>query len=151
VISVALFAMIGGLMTFIAGLFSIGHGWRWLWGIILGLVAIVLGILVFVYPVLTAVTYIWLFGAYLVASGLVLLIRDPADGDESNVRGVQVTDGILSILFGILIIFFPISTTVALYWVFAIYAVIAGIVLIWTSVSRKHKLKKAVEHRHAHA
>ncbi len=150
VISVALFAMIGGLMTFIAGLFSIGKGWRWLWGILLGIIAIVLGILVFVYPVLSTVTYIWLFGAYLVASGFILLIRDPHDG-ESTTRGVQITDGILSILFGILIIFFPVSATMTLYWVYAIYAVIAGIVLICTAISRKRKLRRAAQSSHAHA
>ena len=152
VISVALFAIISGLMTFIAGLFSIGKGWSWLWGILLGIIAIILGIMVFVYPVISAVTYIWLFGAYLVISGFVLLVRDPArSGAADESRGVEITDGILSIIFGILIVFFPVSTTVVLYWVYAIYAVIAGIILICTSISRKRKLKKALERSHAHA
>lgn len=143
VITVALFAIISGLMTFIAGLFSIGQGWRWLWGILLGLAAIILGILVFVYPIVSTVTYIWLFGAYLIASGFVLLIRDPAtSGKSDETRGVEITDGILSIIFGLLIVFFPISTTAVLYWIYAIYAVIAGLILIFTSISRKRKIKK---------
>jgi uncharacterized membrane protein HdeD (DUF308 family) len=131
-----------GLTAIVAGLFSIGKNWHWVLSLCLGILAVLLGISFFVYPLFTTVTYIWLLGAALMGWGLLALFSDPAEHVDEGAKRLRTLDGVLGAILGIMIIFFPISTTTVFYWILAWYALIAGIVIIFTAMRLKKQYKK---------
>lgn len=132
-----------GLTAIVAGLFSIGKNWRWVLSLCLGILAVLLGISFFIYPLFTTVTYIWLLGAALMGWGLLALFSDPHEHIDEGAKRLRTLDGVLGAILGIMIIFFPISTTTVFYWILAWYALIAGIVIIFTAWRLKKEYKKA--------
>lgn len=114
-------------------------GLAWWTLILLGICAIVFGILAIVRPHLTFLVFLYLFGAYAVTEGLIMIAsalylwRAPKVGDYSRPDlppgqwGLILCEGALSILAGLFCLFAPrLSAQLSLY-VVAVWALFAGI------------------------
>ena len=101
-------------------------GWRRWAEVGLGIIAIILSIVVFVHPGMTVVTIIYILGIILIIVGLEKIISGIFEGGKS--RWGTVGLGALALIFGIIVMAFPVSTAV-----FAI--ILAGVGLLFVGIS----------------
>ena len=95
-----------------------------------GIVGIVIGIVTFFWPHITAFILLYLIAIWAILTGITELATAFA------IRGITALEwtlgiaGVLSIIFGLLLFIFPRSGILALLWLVGIYAIIFGVVLI---------------------
>src|SRR5258706_9889409 len=98
-----------------------------------GVAAVVFGILAFVWPDITLLTLVLLFGAYAVVNG-VLALAQAFNGPKGQRSGNLVLQGIISLLAGVVAFFMPGITTLALLILIAAWAIVGGIFEIVAAV-----------------
>lgn len=123
------YAFVDGIFALIAGLRAARvHGRS---GALLleGVLNILIGIIVFVWPGPALVALIYLIAIWAVVTGIVLVAAGIALIRHSG-EWLLVLSGVISILFGIILFVQPIAGIVALAWWLGVYALLFGIVLI---------------------
>lgn len=107
--------------------------------VVRGLLSIAAGVIAFVFPGLTALSFYILIGAWALTVGAVELgIAIAARREGASVGGLVVA-GVLSIACGAALLALPMAGVVALVGLIAAYAIVNGVVLIVASV-RIHQL-----------
>src|SRR5215469_17401451 len=122
------------------------RGWtlladRWWLLALRGLAAIAFGILAFVWPRVTLLTLVFLFGAYAIVNGILEIVQ-AFSGPKGSRSGHLALQGIVSLLAGIVAILMPGVTTLALLILIAAWAIVGGIFEIVAAV----RLRKVIEH-----
>jgi len=107
-----------------------------------GVAAIVFGILAFVWPKITLLTLVWLFGAYAFIHGVLALVQAFTGSKVGRRTGSLVFEGIISIIVGVIAFFVPGITALALLLMIAAWAIVGGIFEIVTAV----RLRKVISH-----
>jgi uncharacterized membrane protein HdeD (DUF308 family) len=103
------------------------------WWLVLlrGVFAIILGILAFVWPVATAVAFVWVFAIYAVIDGIVNIVQAISTRKTDPTWGWLLTLGVVGLLAGIVVMIFPAAAgalaLLVLLWIVAIWAVVSGI------------------------
>jgi uncharacterized membrane protein HdeD (DUF308 family) len=98
---------------------------RWL-VLLLGIVAILFGVLFFVYPIQTLTLLVTFLGIYWLINGIIVLVTLFSD---TTGRGWKLLVGILGILAGILVLAYPIYSALLIPTVFAIIIGVQGLVI----------------------
>jgi uncharacterized membrane protein HdeD (DUF308 family) len=127
-------------LTGVALLRALADNW---WLLLLrGIAAIAFGILAFMWPVLTLLTLIFLWGAYAVVDGVLALwgaIAGPKGYMGSRLWLAVV--GIAGVLAGLLAFAWPGVTALVLLLFIAVWAIIIGVMQIWGAI----QLRKEIE------
>ena len=113
----------------------------WLTGL-RGLAAVLFGVLAFVWPGMTLITLIYLYGAYALVNGVlafVLAINAPKGYPRF---GSLTFQGIISIAAGLIAFFMPGITALALVLLVALWAIVTGLLEIVAAV----RLRKVIDH-----
>ncbi len=101
---------------------------RW-WGkVLFGIIAIIFGLVAFFYPGLTVVIFLYLFGIFLLISGLVLI--GYAFRRTGGHRWLNFAEGILAIIIAIILFISPGFSALTIAYVFAFFAIVSGILQI---------------------
>ena len=87
---------------------------RWWLMLIAGLLCLVMGIVVFVFPLQSYVTLAILFGVLMMAVGAIQLIIASTSANYLAMRGYFVVGGVLDLMLGIFLCIYPGVTLVAL-------------------------------------
>jgi len=130
VILLAAFAFVEGVFAFI-GAFSWGlSGSQRLLLIALGLLGLAVGVAAVMYPGITAVVIVALVAWWAIVSGVIQFVvaielRKVIENDWLLVVGA-----LLSILFGVLLLWRPLAGILTLSWLFGIYALLYGIMML---------------------
>ena len=95
-----------------------------------GVLAILFAVLAFVWPGMTALVLVLMFGAYALVDGIFALVAALRAARHHGRSGGLLIEGILNILIGIICFVWPVSALVALVYLIAIWAIITGIALI---------------------
>jgi uncharacterized membrane protein HdeD (DUF308 family) len=115
------------------------YRWRW-WTVVLrGIAAIVFGILALFAPTKAVLTLVLVFGIYAIIDGVLALglgIKEKSD------RGTMILRGLVSIAAGLIALFWPQISALALLVVIASWAMVAGILEIVMAV----RMRKVMEH-----
>jgi uncharacterized membrane protein HdeD (DUF308 family) len=90
---------------------AVKHWWLML---IAGLLCLVMGIVVFVFPLQSYVTLAILFGVMMMAVGAIQLIIASTSANYLTMRGYVVVGGVLDLMLGIFLCIYPGVTLVAL-------------------------------------
>lgn len=105
-----------------------------------GLVAVLFGVLAFVWPGATLITLVWLFGAFALVNGLLSLIL-AAKAPKGYPRiGSLILGGLLGILAGLLTFVMPGITALGLLMLIAAWAIVTGIMEVVAAI----RLRKIV-------
>jgi uncharacterized membrane protein HdeD (DUF308 family) len=101
------------------------------WGmpLIHGIVNIATGIIAFVWPGITVVAFVLLLAAWAIVSGC-LMIAGAYNMEGRYGRGWLAFGGIISLLYGFLMILAPLIGAVVLTWWLGAYALVFGVALI---------------------
>lgn len=98
---------------------------RWL-VLLLGIIAVIFGVLFFIYPVPTLEFLVILLGLYWLFNGIVVLISLFADKAR---LGWKLLVGILGVLAGVLVLAYPLYSAILIPTVFAIIIGVEGLII----------------------
>ncbi len=114
------------------------------WGTLLvrGIIALLFGIAAFVWPGLTLLFLITLFGVYAFIDGIIAVVVSIQERSTVRYWWVLLLEGIAGILIGILTFIHPGVTAVALLYFIAAWAIITGIFEIAAAFSRRSSMAR---------
>jgi uncharacterized membrane protein HdeD (DUF308 family) len=131
------YAFVDGIFALIAGLRAARHHGRSAPLLIEGVLNLVIGILVFLWPIAALVTLIYMIAIWAVVTGVVLIGAGIALIRHSG-EWLLILGGIISVLFGIVLFFAPGAGIVALSWWLGFYALLFGIALLIAAFRIRH-------------
>jgi len=99
---------------------------RWLLAL-RGLVAVLFGVLPFVWPGTTMITLVWLFGAFALANGILSLVLAAKTPKGYPKVGSLILGGLLGILAGFVAFIMPGITALGLLVLIAAWAIVTGV------------------------
>jgi uncharacterized membrane protein HdeD (DUF308 family) len=135
-ITLASLILVFGAYAFVDGVFAIGAGFgapsgiRW-WIILAGAAGVVIGVLTLINPGATALALVVFIGAMWIARGAgevvtAITLRKMIEGEW-----LYIVSGVVSILVGGYLIFFPGEGALALLWLIGFYAIFAGVMYLF--------------------
>jgi len=114
---------------------------RYWWMLLLrGVVAVLFGIAAIVWPGLTALVLVYLFGAFAFVDGIVAVVVSLQERAVVPRWWVLLIEGIVGILIGVLTFFSPIVTALVLLYLIATWAILTGILEIAAAFSMRRAL-----------
>jgi uncharacterized membrane protein HdeD (DUF308 family) len=124
------FALADGVLALIAAVKGNERSTPAWWLALVGVLGIAAGIIAFVWPGKTAFVLVVMIGAWAVAIGVFEIIGAIRLRNEIDDEWWLIAAGILSVLFGLAILIAPGPGALALVWLIASYAILAGILMI---------------------
>jgi len=135
-ISLLILITVYGVYALADGLFALTaafrHGAvapRW-WLIFIGLVGLTAGMLVLSRPIATAIILLTFVGIWCIVRGVLELIGAFQLRREIDDEWTLVVHGIISVIFGGLVLAWPAFGALAVLWGIGVYAIVAGFLLI---------------------
>lgn len=123
------YALVDGIFLLIAGIRG-GAGVHRVPLIAQGILSAILGILVFIWPGLTALALLYFIAVWAIIIGIVQIVAAVQLRREIANEWFLGIGGALSVLFGIICFIYPRSGALAVIWIIGIYALLFGIMLI---------------------
>jgi uncharacterized membrane protein HdeD (DUF308 family) len=123
------FALIDGVLALAHAIMGGNMGSRW-WLALIGVAGIAVGILTFMWPALTALLLLTFIACWAIVLGVfqiagAIKLRKEIDNEWTLILG-----GVLSVLFGLVLLIAPGPGAIGLIWVIATYAVVFGVLLV---------------------
>lgn len=138
---------IDGIFTLITSFQAKEHNKIWMWGILVGVLSILAGLVVFFQPILstifTTTVLIYFMGFMILISGLSSIVtglRLRKTSDES----MMILGGILAVLLGLLLLFNPALSLMMFVYMLGILSLVGGTILIILSFRIRKNFKKMV-------
>ena len=121
------YAILDGIFDIVSAMKAPGHHWPLL---VEGIVGIVAGIVTFMWPGITAMILLYLIAFWAILTGVLEIVAGIRLRAVIANEILLILMGVLSTLFGILIIIFPGAGALAIIIWIGAYAVVFGIILI---------------------
>jgi uncharacterized membrane protein HdeD (DUF308 family) len=136
-ITLTVFVLLFGAFVFADGVVSLIrgftsnriHGRSWVHAL-LGLLGIAVGVLTFMQPGLTLLVLVMYIAAWAIVRGVLELVAAVRLRRVITGEWLLALSGVLSLVFGFLVFAFPGAGALTIAWLFGIYAIAAGIVLM---------------------
>jgi uncharacterized membrane protein HdeD (DUF308 family) len=137
------YALVDGVFAVVAAVNAPRGFERW-WVLLLeGIVGIIVGVLTFFWPMMTAFALLYFIAAWAVITGVLEIVAAIRLRRAVSGEWLLVVGGVLSILFGLALMIAPAAGALAVVWLIGIYAFVFGLLLIilslrlrrWASVS----------------
>lgn len=128
-----------GIYAFMFGIFAVGAGIfggpQRRWEVLLeGIVAILAGVITFSRPGITAVALYATIAVFAIITGILEIVSAARLRHQVDGSGWLVASGIVSILFGVLLVARPMAGALAIAFLIAAYGIILGITFIALSL-----------------
>jgi uncharacterized membrane protein HdeD (DUF308 family) len=124
------YALVDGILALIAGFRAPERDkphWAFL---VVGVLGIVAGIVAFVWPGITALALLTLIAAWAFVMGIFQIVAAIRLRKEIEYEWLLALSGVVSVIFGLLMVFNPGAGALAVLWVIAAYAIVFGVLLI---------------------
>jgi len=132
------FAFVDGIFALVAAITGGAAAPRW-WLAIVGLLGITAGLATWFWPGLTALVLLYFIAAWSIATGVMQIIGAIQLRKEIDNEWLLIAAGVISVLFGGLLIAQPGAGAVAVLFIIGIYAVLYGLLLVFLAMRlRKH-------------
>jgi uncharacterized membrane protein HdeD (DUF308 family) len=119
---------------------------RW-WLALAGVISLGAAAAAFLVPEVTAMVLVIFIGAWALALGVVEIIGAIQIRKEIKGEWLLILHGAVSALFGLMVLIRPGAGALALVWLIAVYAVLAGLLLIALALRLRSYLPAAVDER----
>ena len=109
---------------------------RYWWAVVLrGVFAVLFGLLALIWPGVTILVLVTLFGAYAIVDGVIALGQAIMGGrGVAQRRGWLAIEGVAGIVVGLITFFWPGETTLVLLWLIAVWAIVTGVLEIAAAI-----------------
>jgi uncharacterized membrane protein HdeD (DUF308 family) len=125
----AAYMLVDGILAIIAGVRAAQRHERWGWLIFEGILDLIAGGIAVVWPVVTIVAFVFLMGAWAIVTGA-LLFGASFRLNIPHGRWLMAFAGAASVIWGALLIIWPLIGAVVLTWWIAAYALFFGVALL---------------------
>lgn len=119
------YALADGLTALWVG----GKARSW-WLLLSGVLGVIVGILTFIYPGITAVALLYLIAAWAIVRGIFEIISAIRIRRIISNEWIFILGGILSIVFGGVLVANPVAGALAMVWVIGAFALVFGVLMI---------------------
>jgi uncharacterized membrane protein HdeD (DUF308 family) len=106
-----------------------------------GLAAIVFGVLAFVWPGITLWVLVLLFGAYMLVDGTFAIVAAVRAAGREARWWLLLIEGVLGVLAGLVAVFWPGLTALALLYFVAAWAIVSGILEIIGAIRLRQEIE----------
>jgi uncharacterized membrane protein HdeD (DUF308 family) len=124
------FAFVDGIVAVVVSLQERAVVPRWWVLLIEGIVGILIGVLTFFSPIVTALVLLYLIATWAILTGILEIAAAFSMRRALALEWTLAIAGILSILLGILLAIQPVSGILAVVWIIGVYAIVFGVLLI---------------------
>ncbi len=121
------FAIAAGVFAILSGLRAEGRRDRWL-HLAEGVVAALAGIVALGWPAITAFALLYIIAAWAIVTGVMEMVGAFQTRLAATSEWMLMASGIISVVFGILLLVWPHLGLLALVWLIGIYAIVYGII-----------------------
>ena len=119
------YAIVDGVAALVGAFQAAERHRRW-WPLVLeGIVGILAGLIAFVWPGITAIVLVWIIGAWAIIQGCLEIAAG-----LRFASWVLTIAGILSVIFGMILLVFPGAGALSLAWLMGAYALVFGVLLL---------------------
>jgi uncharacterized membrane protein HdeD (DUF308 family) len=112
---------------------------RWLFGL-RGVLAVLFGLLAFIWPGATAVALVFLFAAYAMIDGILSIAAAVRNRETNDRWWLGLLEGLVDIAAGVIAFLFPGMAAIAAVFVIAVWAIITGILEIAAAVRLRQEI-----------
>ena len=124
------YAIVDGVFSIVAGVRAAERHERW-WPLMLeGIVDLVAGVIAFVWPAATALALLFLVAFWAIVTGVLEIVAAIRLRKDMKGEWLLILNGILSLLFGGVLLALPAAGLLVIVWWIGAYAIVFGIVLI---------------------
>lgn len=129
------YALVDGVLALFTALFGgdSSEGRR-PWLALEGVAGVLTGVLTFLWPGITTLVLLWLIAAWVLVTGVLEIVAAARLRREIEGEWLLGLSGVLSVVFGILLVIWPTAGAVTVVWLIGIYAVVFGVALIALSL-----------------
>lgn len=129
-ILIGAFFIVDGIFAGVAAVRAVQQRTQW-WPLALEAVAgIITGLVVWIWPGLSALALVYVIAAWAIITGVFELIAAVRLRQQIANEWLLALSGALSVLFGILIAVYPRGGALAIIWIIGIYAILVGLLLV---------------------
>jgi len=97
---------------------------------LVGLASLVAGIVTLMWPGVTALALLWVLAVWAIVRGIFEILAAFHLRRELSNEWLLILNGVLTVLFGLVLIFAPVAGVLAALWMIGSFAIVAGIVMI---------------------
>ena len=133
----AAYMLVDGVFAMVAGLRAARRQERSRPLFLEGVAGILAGTIAIVWPGITLLALVYLVGAWAIVSGVLLIAG--AFRPEARREWLLALGGVISVIWGVLIMLAPIAGALALAWLFGAYALAFGIVLLMEALRLRRR------------
>jgi uncharacterized membrane protein HdeD (DUF308 family) len=132
------FALVDGVLAIIAAVKGGNPMPRW-WLAIVGIAGLAAGALTFLMPGLTALVLVTFIAVWAIVLGVMEIIGAIKLRKEIQGEWLLILNGVISVLFGLVLLWRPVTGALALVWIIGAYAIILGVIYVIFGLKlRKH-------------
>lgn len=124
------YTLLDGVCTMASTLRSDRRDKRWWLFLLQGIGGIIVGIIAFIWPGITALALIYLIAAWAIVTGIFEVVAAVQLRKEIEGEWLLGLSGIASVVFGGLLVAFPGAGALAVLWIIGAYAILFGILLM---------------------
>jgi uncharacterized membrane protein HdeD (DUF308 family) len=125
--------ILDGMMALLIG--GRAHTWSLL---AVGVLGIIAGVLTFIYPGLTGFWLLILIAAWAIVTGIFEIIAAIRLRKELSNEWLLIIGGVISVMFGVLLLTNPVAGALAMVWVIGVYALVFGITMCVLAFRLRH-------------
>jgi uncharacterized membrane protein HdeD (DUF308 family) len=133
----AVYALVDGLFALFSVFSSRDHGVPAWWLVLIGLLGIATAAITYFWPGITAMMLVMIIGAWALVHGIFEIVAALQLRKELEDWWILALGGVISVLFGGLLLFNPGAGALAMIWLIGIYAIVFGALLIILSFRLK--------------
>jgi uncharacterized membrane protein HdeD (DUF308 family) len=138
------FALVDGVLSLIAAFSGSAKPVPTWWLVVVGFLGIAVGLVTFLWPGITAILLVLFIGAWALVHGIFEIIGAIQLRKEIDNEWMLILGGVLSVLFGAVVLIAPGAGALGLVWAIAAYSIVFGIVFVALALRLR-------SHRHAAA
>jgi uncharacterized membrane protein HdeD (DUF308 family) len=124
------FVLVDGIFNIASAIARGGQGTPVWWVVLQGLFGILIRVVTFVWPRITALALLYLIAGWALITGIIEIATAIQLRKELEGEWLLGLGGLLSVIFGLLMVIWPASGATVLVWMIGAYAIFFGIVLI---------------------
>ena len=123
------YMLVDGIFGIVAAVRAASHHQRWGLLVLEGVLNIAVGVIAFIWPGLTAVTFVLLIAAWAIVTGVLEIVAALRLHPEYG-RWWLILSGAASVIFGVLLVVAPLAGVIVVTWWIGAFALIFGIMLL---------------------
>jgi len=125
------FVFLDGIFAMAAGVVERGIYDQWWVFLLEGLVGLIVGVMTFAWPHITALVLLYLIAAWAIVMGIFKITASIRRWNAMRREWLLLVSGIISLIFGVLLALQPAAGVLALLWLIGISAIALGVFLLF--------------------